>query len=177
MKPSSPPPWCGTPASSPCGCAPPGCGVRAHAQTSASDVVTAAELAAEELVVARLGSERPVDGIVGEEGSEREGTSGRTWVLDPVDGTFNFVQGLDWWCFAIAQTDGGVLTLGAVHHPHDDHTWVGGRDRPTTRDGVEVPRRAMSNPATGSITSWPEARWMLSAPGSTPASKGTVSTR
>lgn len=67
-------------------------GVRAHAKTSASDVVTAADLAAEELVVARLGSERPVDGIVGEEGSEREGTSGRTWVIDPVDGTFNFVQ-------------------------------------------------------------------------------------
>ncbi|WP_374929475.1 inositol monophosphatase family protein [Kytococcus sedentarius] len=113
-------------------------GVDTRHKTSASDVVTAADLAAEELVVGRLGSERPADGIVGEEGAAREGTSGRTWVIDPVDGTFNFVQGLTWWCSALALTDGGELALGAVHHPHDDHTWVGGRDLPTTRDGVRV---------------------------------------
>lgn len=115
-------------------------GVETRHKTSASDVVTAADLAAEELVVGRLCSERPADGIVGEEGAAREGVSGRTWVIDPVDGTFNFVQGLTWWCSALALTDGGELALGAVHHPHDDATWVGGRDLPTTRDGVRVPR-------------------------------------
>ncbi|MFL0459023.1 inositol monophosphatase family protein [Kytococcus sedentarius] len=116
--------------------------VETRHKTSASDVVTAADLAAEELVVGRLGDERPADGIVGEEGAAREGTSGRTWVIDPVDGTFNFVQGLTWWCSALALTDGGELALGAVHHPGGNHVWVGGRDLPTMRDGVRVPRLA-----------------------------------
>ena len=81
-------------------------GVEAHAKTSPSDVVTAADLAAEELVVGRLRSERPDDGIVGEEGAHREGTSGRTWVIDPVDGTYNFSTGSDYWCSALALVEG-----------------------------------------------------------------------
>lgn len=134
-------------------------GVEAHAKTSPSDVVTAADLAAEELVVGRLRSERPDDGIVGEEGAHREGTSGRTWVIDPVDGTFNFVQGLDWWCSALALTDGGALALGAVHHPHDDHTWVGGRDLPTTRDGVLVPAMVDKSLSECAVATYLHTTW------------------
>ncbi|SNC60049.1 fructose-1,6-bisphosphatase [Kytococcus aerolatus] len=111
-----------------------------RAKTSASDVVTAADEAAEALVVERLTAERPGDGIVGEEGAAREGSTGRRWVVDPVDGTFNFVQGLDWWCSALALAAGEQVLLGAVHHPHDAVTWVGGPDLPTTRDGQPVAR-------------------------------------
>ena len=50
----------------------------------------------------RLAAERPDDAVVGEEGASRPGTSGRTWVIDPVDGTYNFARGSDWWCSAIA---------------------------------------------------------------------------
>lgn len=110
-------------------------GVRTSTKSSISDVVTEADHAAEALVVERLARERPHDAVLGEEGSSRDGTSGRTWVIDPVDGTYNFVAGLTWWCSAIALTDGEELLLGAVYHPHDDVLLVGGPGLPTTRNG------------------------------------------
>ena len=76
--------------------------------------------------------------MLGEEGAAHDGTTGRTWVIDPVDGTYNFVAGLDWWCSAIALTDGDELVLGAVHHPATGRTFVGGPDLPTTVDGVPL---------------------------------------
>lgn len=114
-------------------------GIGAEQKTSVSDIVTAADTAAERLVVERLRAERPDDAIVGEEGADRAGTSGRTWVIDPVDGTYNFVQGLTWWCSAVALTDGDDVLLGAVYHPHDDVLFVGGPDLPSTRNGEPLP--------------------------------------
>ena len=110
-------------------------GLSAQTKTSVSDVVTAADHAAEHLVVDTLGAERPEDGVLGEEGAAHEGRSGRTWVIDPVDGTYNFVAGLDWWCSALALTDGDRLVLGAVHHPVTGQTFVGGPGLPTMVDG------------------------------------------
>ncbi len=113
-------------------------GLEGHTKTSVSDVVTAADHAAERLVVDTLAVERPDDGVLGEEGADRTGTSGRTWVIDPVDGTYNFLAGLDWWCSAIALTDGDDLVLGAIHHPATGRTFVGGPDLPSTVDGVPL---------------------------------------
>lgn len=113
-------------------------GLEADTKTSISDVVTAADHAAERLVVETLAVERPEDGVLGEEGASRTGSSGRTWVIDPVDGTYNFVAGLDWWCSAIALTDGDELVLGAIHHPATGRTFVGGPDLPSTVDGVPL---------------------------------------
>jgi myo-inositol-1(or 4)-monophosphatase len=115
-------------------------GLDAETKTSISDVVTAADRAAERLVVETLGAERPDDGVLGEEGASRAGSSGRTWVVDPVDGTYNFVAGLDWWCSAIALTDGDDLALGAIHHPATGRTFVGGPDLPSTVNGAPLPR-------------------------------------
>jgi fructose-1,6-bisphosphatase/inositol monophosphatase family enzyme len=113
-------------------------GLSAHRKTSVSDVVTAADRAAEELITERLARERPDDAVVGEEGTDRPGSSGRSWVIDPVDGTFNFVRGLTWWCSALALRGAGDVLLGAVHHPHDDVSYVGGPTLPSTRDGVRL---------------------------------------
>jgi myo-inositol-1(or 4)-monophosphatase len=110
-------------------------GLAATAKGSLSDIVTAADHAAEALVVARLRDERPHDGILGEEGAAYEGTSGRTWVIDPVDGTWNFFHGLDWWCSAIALTTDDDVLLGAVHHPATSTTYAGGPGAPATRNG------------------------------------------
>jgi myo-inositol-1(or 4)-monophosphatase len=115
-------------------------GIDAETKSSVSDVVTAADHAAEALIVDRLGELRPGDGVLGEEGSSRTSTSGRTWVIDPVDGTYNFVSGLTWWCSALALTDGEDLVLGAVYHPHEDALFVGGPGLPTTRNGEPLPR-------------------------------------
>ena len=113
-------------------------GLDAETKTSISDVVTAADHAAEALVVEALGAERTDDGILGEEGASRTGTSGRTWIIDPVDGTYNFVAGLDWWCSAIALTDGDDLVLGAIHQPATGRTFVGGPNLPSRVDGVPM---------------------------------------
>ncbi len=107
-------------------------------KTSGSDIVTQADTAAERLVVERLADERPDDGVLGEEGASRPGTSGRTWVIDPVDGTYNFSRGSDWWCSAIALRDEDDVLFGAVHHAASLRTWVGGPGLPSTCDGVPL---------------------------------------
>ena len=78
-------------------------GLTTHHKTSISDVVSAADHAAEKLVVDRLRAERPDDAIVGEEGTDDAG-AGRTWFVDPVDGTYNFLSGLPAWCAAVRWT-------------------------------------------------------------------------
>ena len=115
-------------------------GLETDTKTSISDVVTAADRAAEELVMQTLRRVRPDDGILGEEGAAHDGTSGRTWVIDPVDGTYNFVSGLAYWCSALALRDDRGVVLGAVHQPSSGETWAGGRERPTTLDGRPLPR-------------------------------------
>lgn len=115
-----------------------GDGLTTHYKTSVSDVVSAADHAAEELVVTRLRRERPQDGLVGEEGSASPGA--RTWYIDPVDGTYNFLSGIPYWCSALALTDEEGPVLGAVYYPAANELWLGGRDHPTTCNGVSVPR-------------------------------------
>ena len=108
-----------------------------RSKTSVSDVVTAADHAAEALVVDALRAERPDDGLLGEEGTDETGSSGRRWVIDPVDGTYNFASGSDYWCSAVALVDGDELLLGAVAHARDG-VLVGGPGTPTTWNGREV---------------------------------------
>lgn len=114
-------------------------GLEAEAKTHVSDVVTAADKAAEAHVVETLRRLRPDDAVVGEEGAAVAGTSGVTWVIDPVDGTYNFHRGLEWWCSAVAVVEHGEVVLGAVHHPVSGDTYVGGPGRPTTRRGQPLP--------------------------------------
>lgn len=112
--------------------------LRVDTKTSVSDVVTAADYAAERLVVDHLAAWRPDDGILAEEGAARDAISGRTWVIDPVDGTYNFVHGLTWWCSAVALVDHGDVLLGAIYHPHEDTLFIGGPGLPTTRNGEQL---------------------------------------
>ncbi|MFF1882834.1 inositol monophosphatase family protein [Pseudarthrobacter sp. NPDC058196] len=109
-------------------------GLESEQKTSVSDVVTAADHAAEAYVLEQLRRCRPEDGILGEEGASVQGTSGRTWVIDPVDGTYNFLHGSTYWCSAIALKDSADVLLGAVFQPEEDKLWLGGRDRPATRN-------------------------------------------
>ncbi|WP_375480364.1 inositol monophosphatase family protein [uncultured Jatrophihabitans sp.] len=115
-------------------------GVRVEQKTSITDVVSAADHAAEDLVVTRLRAERPGDAIVGEEGTadSAAGADVRTWYIDPVDGTYNFVSGLPIWCAALALVAPGAQPLGAVYQPSADELWVGGPGAPTTRNGTPV---------------------------------------
>jgi myo-inositol-1(or 4)-monophosphatase len=117
-------------------------GLLVEEKTSISDVVSDADKAAEALIVERLAGGRPQDGVVGEEGATAPGR--RTWVIDPVDGTYNFVSGLPAWCSALALTDGpadsGTLLLGAIYQATTDELWVGGPGLAPTLNGVPLPR-------------------------------------
>lgn len=116
-----------------------GKGVAVQHKTSVSDLVTEADKAAEEFVVETLRRERPDDGLIGEEGASREGTSGRRWVIDPVDGTYNFANRLHHWCSALALLDGEDAVLGAVSHAASRSVWIGGPDLPSTARGSQMP--------------------------------------
>ncbi|MCW2495971.1 inositol monophosphatase [Jatrophihabitans sp.] len=107
-------------------------------KTSVSDVVSAADHAAEELVVTRLRAERPDDGIIGEEGAATAAVSGRTWFVDPVDGTYNFLSGIPIWCAAVALATAAGPLVGAVYHHSAGELWLGGPGYPTSCNGIEV---------------------------------------
>jgi myo-inositol-1(or 4)-monophosphatase len=83
-------------------------------KSSPVDVVTAVDTASEALIVRRLLEARPGDGVLGEEGAAREGTSGVRWVVDPIDGTVNFLYGLPAYAVSIAGEVDGRTEVGVV---------------------------------------------------------------
>lgn len=86
-------------------------------KSSLTDIVTAADTAAEEIISRVIARARPQDSILGEESESRQGTSDVRWVVDPIDGTVNYWYGLPTWSVSIAaERDGGVVA-GVVHAP------------------------------------------------------------
>lgn len=75
-------------------------------KSTVTDVVTAADADVEQLVLRRIRQLRPDDGILGEEGTSVDGTTGITWVVDPIDGTVNYLYGLDGYAVSIAAVEG-----------------------------------------------------------------------
>jgi histidinol-phosphatase len=90
-------------------------------------VVTAADRAVEAAVRDVLGRARPDDAILGEEGGATLGSSGRRWIVDPIDGTALFVAGDDRWLVLIALEDAGEITVGVALHPAQDRIFWAGR--------------------------------------------------
>jgi myo-inositol-1(or 4)-monophosphatase len=99
-----------------------------ESKSSATDMVSEADRSSEALIRERLRAARPDDAIVGEEQEAEEGTSGMRWVVDPLDGTVNFLFGIPHWCVSIAceDRDGGVAAV--VHDPIRDETFTAARD-------------------------------------------------
>ncbi|MDQ1661565.1 MAG: monophosphatase [Blastococcus sp.] len=83
-------------------------------KSSSVDVVTAVDTDSERLIVERLTAARPGDGVLGEEGGARTGTTGVRWVVDPIDGTVNFLYGVPAYAVSIAAEVDGVVRAGAV---------------------------------------------------------------
>ena len=92
-------------------------------KSSPTDVVTAADKAVERLLVTAIGQERPMDGLLGEEGSETSGTSGVRWVIDPIDGTVNYLYGIPQWAVSIGVEDDHGTLVGVVFDPVKDELW------------------------------------------------------
>ncbi|MEW9530250.1 inositol monophosphatase family protein [Microbispora sp. NPDC049125] len=85
-------------------------------KSSPTDVVTALDRAAEELIRARVGQARPYDAILGEEGGDTPGEGSVRWIVDPIDGTVNFLYGLPDWAVSIGVEVDGEIVAGVVNN-------------------------------------------------------------
>jgi myo-inositol-1(or 4)-monophosphatase len=106
----------------------------ASTKSSPTDIVTAMDTASEALLRKAIHEARPDDGILGEEGGQAHGSSGLTWVLDPIDGTVNYLYGIPAYAISVAAVTGDPLDpaghevlVGCVHHPLSGETWTATR--------------------------------------------------
>ncbi len=94
-------------------------------KSSQTDVVTQMDRGSEDLLVETILAARPDDAILGEEGGSREGTSGVRWVIDPLDGTVNYLYGFPVWAVSVAALVDDVPIVGVVHAPGLHSVWRG----------------------------------------------------
>jgi myo-inositol-1(or 4)-monophosphatase len=92
-------------------------------KSSDTDPVSDADREAERTIRELLEQERPEDGLVAEEGTRVEAESGRRWVVDPLDGTVNFLYGIPVWAVSVALEDAEGLAAGVVHSPVNGETF------------------------------------------------------
>jgi myo-inositol-1(or 4)-monophosphatase len=107
-------------------------------KSSRTDLVSDADREAEEAIFELLQAERSGDGVLAEEGARRDGTSGRRWVVDPLDGTINYLYGYPTWCVSVALEDGEGLALGVVRDPLREETFSALRGAGCRLNGEEV---------------------------------------
>jgi myo-inositol-1(or 4)-monophosphatase len=114
----------------------------AATKSTPTDVVTAMDRAAEKLIVRRLVQARPDDGLLAEEGSARPSATGLQWVVDPLDGTVNYLYGVPFWAVSVAVRDlsdsADRSLVGVVHAPVLGMTWTAISGRGAFRDGVAM---------------------------------------
>ena len=99
-------------------------GTKAHVNDLVSDV----DVASEQLITDAIAAAWPADGILGEEGHDTAGTSGRRWIVDPLDGTRNYVTASGPWSVSIALYDGGRPLAAVVHDPALGETFTAAAD-------------------------------------------------
>jgi len=107
-------------------------------KSSRTDVVTEYDRAAEALIVEELRRLRPADAIVGEEGTEDEGTSGYAWFIDPIDGTTNFVYDHAAWACSVGVSRDGEMLAGAVYVPPVDELFSASLGDGATLNGSPI---------------------------------------
>jgi fructose-1,6-bisphosphatase/inositol monophosphatase family enzyme len=105
-------------------------------KTSTTDLVSDVDRASEAAVSQVLLSRRREDGVLGEEGTSRDGTSGVRWVVDPLDGTTNFLFGVPQYSVSVAAEMDGATAVGVVIDPCRDETWAGARGGGARLNGV-----------------------------------------
>ena len=115
-----------------------GPGVNVTAKSSPTDLVSEADHAAERLIRDRLRAARPDDGFLGEEGGDAAGSSGLRWVVDPLDGTINFLFGIPQWAVSIACEDVQGTLAGVIYDPMRDELWTAERGGTALLDGAPI---------------------------------------
>jgi len=120
-------------------------GVAAETKSDESPV-TAADIACERLIVETIAREFPDDGVLGEEGAQRESRSGRRWIIDPIDGTRDFVRGIPLWAVLIGLEESGRVVAGTAHCPGQNALLWAARGQGAWANGSRIQVSAKSQP-------------------------------
>lgn len=121
----------------------PASGMQVDSKTTATDIVTAMDLASEEHIIGLLRTYRPQDAVVAEESGDTRGSSAVRWVVDPLDGTTNYLYGLPVWAVSVAAqirdaraADRWHSIVGVVAAPALGSTWHARIDQPALMDNA-----------------------------------------
>lgn len=141
------------------------------AKSTAVDAVTEMDRRSEDLLITTLLAAGPHDAVLGEEGGSRAGTSGVRWIVDPLDGTVNYIYDLPEWSVSIAAELDGVVVAGAVLAPRLGRIWTasrgGGRGVRTGRQVAPEPWWPSGPKPDSAMHSWaPDSAMTPTAAGS-----------
>lgn len=114
-------------------------------KSTATDMVSEMDRGSEQLIVEMIGTFRPNDALIGEEGATRNGTSGYTWVIDPLDGTTSYLYQYPLWCVSLGVTYDGIAVVGAVNAPQTDMMFSAHSNGGATNNGEPIHVGACSN--------------------------------
>ena len=128
-------------------------GVDVRSKSTPTDLVSEADVAAERALREALALHRPDDAVLGEEGGDQGGgdPGGLRWVVDPLDGTVNFLFGIPHWCVSVACEDGDGALVGVVHDPLRDETFAAVRGGTPTLDGEPIAGSRRDDLATAMV--------------------------
>jgi myo-inositol-1(or 4)-monophosphatase len=116
-------------------------------KSTATDPVSEADLASERAIRAVIDARRPDDGLLGEEGTgDVAGTTGLRWVVDPLDGTTDYLYGIPQWCVSVAVEDADGSLAGAVVDPLRGEEFAAVRGGGATRNGVRLDGERAASP-------------------------------
>lgn len=115
------------------------------------DLVSEADRALERLVRDGIAEAFPDDAVVGEEGDPTAGTSGFVWVIDPIDGTANFLSGIPEWCVSIACTFDGIAVVGVIYDPNVDEMFSARQGGGAFLNGTPMRASASTSLGEGSL--------------------------
>jgi myo-inositol-1(or 4)-monophosphatase len=116
---------------------------RIASKTTPTDPVSEADLASQRAIRTLIAERRPADAFLGEEeGADEVGSSGLRWIVDPLDGTVNFLYGIAQWSVSVAVADEAGALVGVVHDPISGETFDAVRGGPASRNGAALRGRA-----------------------------------
>lgn len=116
-------------------------------KSAKGDFVTEVDKAAEEMIISAITAARPNDGFLGEEGADTIGSSGVRWIIDPIDGTTNFVYDIPGYCVSVAAELDGEVVAGAVVDPVHRETFSAHLGGGATRNGDPIGASAVQEVA------------------------------
>jgi myo-inositol-1(or 4)-monophosphatase len=130
------------------------------------DMVSEADREVELYVRAEIALAYPDDGIIGEEHAPKKGSTGYDWVIDPIDGTANFVKGIPAWCVVIACAKDGATVTGVIHEPSTGETFYGEKGGGAFLNGKPIKASASKSLGDGSLgVGFSNRRETLAVPG------------